>query len=156
MPSQSSLSPTSLRHENFFADRDLDQNDNDNKRDTIGSDLDRIRIELDSTGPTYPVWIQHLTKPAYVDVVAIIVKKPNENSKNKKASIRLSVLNRHPEAAWEGVLKFDHFGESWLGTEETRSRGGRKDIEADRLGVLVGCGVVVGRCGECRGPLDVP
>lgn len=67
-----------------------------------------------STGPTYPVWIQHLTKPAYVDVVAIIVKKPNENS-NKKASIRLSVLNRHPEAAWEGVLKFDHFGESTQG-----------------------------------------
>ncbi|KAG7527823.1 hypothetical protein FFLO_06566 [Filobasidium floriforme] len=64
------------------------------------------------TGPTYPVWIQHLTKPAYVDVVAIIVHKPyneNSNSKKARASIRLSVLNRHPEAAWEGVLRFDHF-----------------------------------------------
>ena len=59
-----------------------------------------------STGPTYPVWIQHLTKPAYVDVVAIIVKK-----EGKKTSIRLSVLNRHPDAAWEGELNFDHFGE---------------------------------------------
>jgi hypothetical protein len=108
--------------ESLFADRDRDPNDNVNKRDTIGS----VFLGPRSTGPTYPVWIQHLTKPAYVDVVAIIVHKPSENSISKKAraSIRLSVLNRHPEAAWDGVLNFDHFGESSLrGFREGKKQG---------------------------------
>jgi hypothetical protein len=117
--------------------------------------LDRILIGPRSTGPTYPVWIQHLTKPAYVDVVAIIVKKAG-----KKASIRLSVLNRHPEAAWEGVLNFDHFGEyrvcGWVSERGEEREAGRIWRLMDCIGEWGICGLVAGRCGGCRGAFDVP
>ena len=56
-------------------------------------------------GPTYPEWIQHITKPAYVDCVAMIV----EEEGSKHASIRLSVLNRHPTADWNGKIDFEGF-----------------------------------------------
>ncbi|EST07240.1 Alpha-L-arabinofuranosidase, C-terminal [Kalmanozyma brasiliensis GHG001] len=56
-------------------------------------------------GPTYPEWIQHLSKPAYVDCVAVLV----QDQGGKKASIRLSVLNRHPTADWNGEIHFDGF-----------------------------------------------
>lgn len=57
------------------------------------------------TGPTYPAWIEYLAHPAYVDITGIIVDSKEEG----KASIRLSVLNRHPEVDWEGKFKFDGF-----------------------------------------------
>ncbi|UTT90268.1 hypothetical protein NDA17_002749 [Ustilago hordei] len=56
-------------------------------------------------GPTYPEWIQHITKPAYVDCVAMIV----EEEGSKHASIRLSVLNRHPTSDWNGKIDFEGF-----------------------------------------------
>ncbi|PWY97771.1 glycoside hydrolase [Testicularia cyperi] len=78
------------------------------------------------SGPTYPEWIQHISKPAYVDCVAILVEHEHEqqqqqqqqqhhnnssssNNKKKKASIRLCVLNRHPTADWCGDIRFDGF-----------------------------------------------
>lgn len=59
-----------------------------------------------STGPTYPKWIQQMAKPAYVDVVGLVV--PSANAAGK-SSIRLSVLNRHPSADFKVDLKFDEF-----------------------------------------------
>lgn len=56
-------------------------------------------------GPTYPDWIAHLNKPAYVDCVAMIVQEQD----SQRASIRLSVLNRHPLADWSGDIRFDGF-----------------------------------------------
>lgn len=56
-------------------------------------------------GPTYPEWIQFITKPGYVDCVAMIV----EEEGSRRASIRLTVLNRHPTADWNGKISFDGF-----------------------------------------------
>ncbi len=56
-------------------------------------------------GPTHPEWIKHLTRPSYVDTVAIIVKKDG----GSRASIRLSILNRHPEADWTGQITLPNF-----------------------------------------------
>jgi alpha-N-arabinofuranosidase len=58
-----------------------------------------------SNGPTYPAWIQHLARPAYVDVVAILVTNDDGSS-----SVRLSVLNRHPEIDWDGQFDLNGFG----------------------------------------------
>jgi alpha-N-arabinofuranosidase len=53
-------------------------------------------------GPTYPAHIQHMEmKPAYIDMVAIVVG----------SSIRISILNRHPSADWEANHVFDGFGQ---------------------------------------------
>ena len=57
-----------------------------------------------STGPSYPGWVQHLGKAAYVDMTAVVV-----DLEDGKSSIRLSILNRHPEATWEGDLTFTGF-----------------------------------------------
>lgn len=55
-------------------------------------------------GPTYPSFIQQIhEQPAYIDMVAVAVKTDNGHS------IRLSVLNRHPELEWRSPLKFDGF-----------------------------------------------
>lgn len=51
-------------------------------------------------GPTYPIWIKHITPPTYIDLVGIIVE-------GEKPSIRISILNRHPTADWEVQLDFD-------------------------------------------------
>ncbi|TYJ51988.1 hypothetical protein B9479_007413 [Cryptococcus floricola] len=59
-------------------------------------------------GPTYPVYIQQTNiKPSYIDSVAIIVSSEDDSEKN--ASIRLSVLNRHPEADWSSKVAFTGF-----------------------------------------------
>lgn len=57
-----------------------------------------------STGPSYPGWVQHLGKAAYVDMTAVVV-----DLENGKSSIRLSILNRHPEADWQGDVEFTGF-----------------------------------------------
>ncbi|KAK8850310.1 hypothetical protein IAR55_004227 [Kwoniella newhampshirensis] len=55
-------------------------------------------------GPSFPVYIQQGSyKPSYIDTVAVLVKTPNG------LSIRLSVLNRHPEADWKAVVKIHGF-----------------------------------------------
>lgn len=62
---------------------------------------------MGSTGPAYPVYIQQANyKPAYVDTVAVLVKT------DQKASIRVSVLNRHPEVGWKAKFNFSGFGPS--------------------------------------------
>jgi alpha-N-arabinofuranosidase len=48
--------------------------------------------------------VQHLGKAAYVDMTAVVV-----DLEDGKSSIRLSILNRHPEADWEGELAFTGF-----------------------------------------------
>lgn len=58
-----------------------------------------------SNGPTYPAWIQHLARPAYIDVAAVLVTKDDGS-----ASVRLSVLNRHPEIDWAGQFDLTGFG----------------------------------------------
>lgn len=58
---------------------------------------------LFSDGPTYPEWVRHLAKPTYIDIVALLVE--NENG----ASIRVSVLNRHPSADWTGEVSLPGF-----------------------------------------------
>ncbi|OXG41202.1 alpha-N-arabinofuranosidase [Cryptococcus neoformans] len=56
------------------------------------------------TGPTFPVYIQQGNyKPSYVDSVAILVET------EKGASIRVSVLNRHPEVDWSSKIGFSGF-----------------------------------------------
>ena len=44
-------------------------------------------------------------RPAYIDMVAVLVKEGG------RASIRLSVLNRHPEADWELECQLDGLSE---------------------------------------------
>ncbi|EPQ31923.1 uncharacterized protein PFL1_00122 [Pseudozyma flocculosa PF-1] len=58
------------------------------------------------SGPTYPAWIQHMAAPAYVDVVGLIA---HDEQDSNKASIRISVLNRHPSADWAGQFDFEDF-----------------------------------------------
>jgi alpha-N-arabinofuranosidase len=67
-----------------------------------------------SSGPTYPVWIQHAgLKPAYIDTVAMIT--PDSKS------IRVSVLNRHPKADWDVDFRFDGFEVSSIEVHEVYS-----------------------------------
>lgn len=56
------------------------------------------------TGPTYPAWIQHMIPPAYVYIVGVVVQNGEQ-----KASIRLSILNRHLTASWSGPIVFCDF-----------------------------------------------
>ncbi|CAO1626768.1 unnamed protein product [Sympodiomycopsis kandeliae] len=64
-----------------------------------------LGLDLDNpyTGPTYPAWVQYMVPPQYIDVVGVIA----ENEKEKTASVRISVLNRHPEIDWKATLSFD-------------------------------------------------
>jgi alpha-N-arabinofuranosidase len=55
-------------------------------------------------GPTYPAWIQHMIPPAYVDIVGVAVQ-----SGKSRASIRLSILNRHPTASWTASILLRDF-----------------------------------------------
>jgi alpha-N-arabinofuranosidase len=66
------------------------------------------------TGPCYPEYIQQMDmKPAYVDIVAIVVDGgSSDGQKGDGKSIRMSVLNRHPSADWEGKIALPDFGES--------------------------------------------
>ncbi|CDZ98513.1 glycoside hydrolase [Phaffia rhodozyma] len=54
-------------------------------------------------GPSYPHWIPHLGQAAYVDTAAVIVRS------GETQSIRISVLNRHPELEWTGGFMFVDF-----------------------------------------------
>ncbi len=57
-----------------------------------------------SEGPTYPTWIQQTAiKPTYIDIIAVLVKT------DTGSSIRISVINRHPEADWTMSLTFAGF-----------------------------------------------
>lgn len=47
-----------------------------------------------------------MATPSYVDCVAMAL----ETDKGK-VSVRLSVLNRHPKASWNGKIEFVGFGE---------------------------------------------
>ncbi|PWN54403.1 glycoside hydrolase [Violaceomyces palustris] len=58
-------------------------------------------------GPTYPAWIQHINRPAYVDAVGVLVE--DREGDPSTSSIRLSILNRHPSADWNGLIRFDGF-----------------------------------------------
>ncbi|PWN31687.1 glycoside hydrolase [Meira miltonrushii] len=49
------------------------------------------------TGLTFPVWSQEIARPAYVDLVAILLPG--------KGAIHLSILNRHPTATWQAPLQ---------------------------------------------------
>lgn len=50
-------------------------------------------------GETYPKFIQHVkTNPRYIDLVAIV-----KDSEDGKKSIRVSVMNRHPELDWDAT-----------------------------------------------------
>lgn len=70
------------------------------------------------TGPTHPEHIQMMgMKPSYVDTVAVHVS----DQKTGKGSVRLSVLNRSPTAAWEANIKFEGFG-MWGSPQELWSR----------------------------------
>lgn len=60
-----------------------------------------------SEGPTFYTWIQWMTKPVYIDTVAMVLKKDGD-----KASIRISVLNRHPTSDWTGGLITNGFGKA--------------------------------------------
>ena len=46
-------------------------------------------------------------RPDYIDTSALIVRSTTQAG---EASIRLSVLNRHPEASWTGGLCLEGFG----------------------------------------------
>lgn len=65
-------------------------------------------------GPTYPAHIQMMEmKPSYVDIVAIVVANDNTAATLEgTASIRVSVLNRHPSADWTAKFNFADFGKS--------------------------------------------
>ena len=52
-------------------------------------------------GPTYPTWTRHIAPPAYVDIVALLNKD--------QTSVRISILNRHPEADWQCSLALEGF-----------------------------------------------
>lgn len=56
-------------------------------------------------GPTYPSWIRHITPPQYIDVVGVIAESKGSNS----ASVRISILNRHPNVDWTSSFHFDGF-----------------------------------------------
>ena len=59
------------------------------------------------TGPAHPDYIQLMDlKPDYVDLVAVHVETANG------PTVRMSVLNRHPSADWEGHVRLDGFGTS--------------------------------------------
>jgi alpha-N-arabinofuranosidase len=49
-----------------------------------------------STGTTFPLWLNAVRKPTYIDIVAMYTA----SSSSSRPSIRLSVLNRHPTADW--------------------------------------------------------
>lgn len=58
-----------------------------------------------SEGPSHPAAIEQTgMKPSYIDMVAVTVEKDGAES------IRLSILNRHPTADWDGVFKFEGLG----------------------------------------------
>ncbi|PWN94989.1 glycoside hydrolase [Tilletiopsis washingtonensis] len=50
-------------------------------------------------GPTFPAWVRDVSRPAYVDVVAV--------RSLATGAVHVSVLNRHPTAAWEAPLLLD-------------------------------------------------
>lgn len=48
-------------------------------------------------GPSYPVFVQQLLRPAYIDLVAVY----------DDGRARVSVLNRHPEVDWEAKIRME-------------------------------------------------
>ena len=72
-----------------------------------GHVLDLPKAPDGYTGPTCPTWIQgNNLRPAYVDTVALYVKESDGEH------VRISTVNRHPEADWSTSIDIPGFGMS--------------------------------------------